>query len=761
MRDMAVLFPSGFEISDDRLTVQLFPRHNPKMGLVFSWGAHETRELLLAFGPADDDPKPWMEQLQHPLVARCRLEQYRDTGAIFGETRLVSAEEQQQFFSDLGHTWNAEDPSDTEIELQRQYSFSTTGGGNQFDKSLTRLLDWLRTGSPGQFVQARLEVQWKADQAVEHSDDFDYGTRRRGVSDIDVVQPDGFHGRGAGSVFDDEHPHWVCLPIYYLLTGEERIREAAQDYAEYRRYRAGHPTYGPIHGGGLSHMRMWSRALRDVALSWELSGDPRALEDLQRMVGYLLDTVEQGSSRGRNLERGYWYFGDETDAERRIHLFFLTEIQAMAVHHAWRVLPADDPRREDLGDYLTGLAYFTLVEAQVSPDAIGYPYGYYAARPNTELGSRGDQTGRVLTWGYETTGDMRFAERARSFAWRVLDYQHELRGSELATHARIHVWNERDSRGAVLVEPTVQVNGDGTCTLQWTAPNDAFSYQVKYGDRILVNNLEFDQINRTYAYDPSQYMNFWAANNLQGEPTPAPAGTQESWTTPVLPAGNWHFAVRALVGHAINTTPPPPIVRVSGFEATESANGVRLSWGLSAATIEQLDGVAVQRMTASTGHWEQRNAIPLTPTSTMTWEDTAVQVGETYSYRLVLLQAAGGQVLTNAVDIRVQAEGPEDPPDPQGQPGPTALAVPVDKGQAAPVQIAYTLPVDTTVDLCIYDIRGRLRRVLRRGDQTAGTYVVEWDKRDRLHAEVARGIYFVRLRTAETQRTRKLLLLQH
>ncbi len=64
MRDLATLFPSGFDLRGDRLAVELFSRHNPKTDLVFSWGAHETREILFGFAPAGASGEAFRGRLQ-------------------------------------------------------------------------------------------------------------------------------------------------------------------------------------------------------------------------------------------------------------------------------------------------------------------------------------------------------------------------------------------------------------------------------------------------------------------------------------------------------------------------------------------------------------------------------------------------------------------------------------------------------------------------------------------------------------------------
>jgi len=63
----------------------------------------------------------------------------------------------------------------------------------------------------------------------------------------------------------------------------------------------------------------------------------------------LTTTIEAGPSRGRSLERGYFYFGDEVSTKRGIHLFYLTEINGAATHDAMRVLPSEPQGRSQFG----------------------------------------------------------------------------------------------------------------------------------------------------------------------------------------------------------------------------------------------------------------------------------------------------------------------------------------------------------------------------------------------------------------------------
>ncbi len=74
--------------------------------------------------------------------------------------------------------------------------------------------------------------------------------------------------------------------------------------------------------------------------------------------------------------------------------------------------------------------------------------------------------------------------------------------------------------------------------------------------------------------------------------------------------------------------------------------------------------------------------------------------------------------------------------------------------------IAYTLPKAATVRLDVFDILGRAVTTLLDKEQSAGTYNVIWDGRDREGNVVSTGIYFYRFKTDEYSETKKMLFVK-
>ncbi len=75
--------------------------------------------------------------------------------------------------------------------------------------------------------------------------------------------------------------------------------------------------------------------------------------------------------------------------------------------------------------------------------------------------------------------------------------------------------------------------------------------------------------------------------------------------------------------------------------------------------------------------------------------------------------------------------------------------------------IHYTIPTLGPVTLRVYDIEGRLVATVVDGESKApGAYTVTWDGRDTSGAEVASGIYFLRIESRDQVGTRKIALLK-
>jgi hypothetical protein len=75
-------------------------------------------------------------------------------------------------------------------------------------------------------------------------------------------------------------------------------------------------------------------------------------------------------------------------------------------------------------------------------------------------------------------------------------------------------------------------------------------------------------------------------------------------------------------------------------------------------------------------------------------------------------------------------------------------------------RIAFTLPAAGEAALEIFDIAGRLVRVLERGSLGAGGHEAQWDGHDAAGQPAASGRYFLRLRAGRSEKTVSMVLVR-
>jgi hypothetical protein len=75
-------------------------------------------------------------------------------------------------------------------------------------------------------------------------------------------------------------------------------------------------------------------------------------------------------------------------------------------------------------------------------------------------------------------------------------------------------------------------------------------------------------------------------------------------------------------------------------------------------------------------------------------------------------------------------------------------------------QIVYGLPVNTRVNLTIYDLAGRVVKILQDGFQEAGYQVVHWNGTNQQGVQTASGVYIYRLTAGAESFARKMVLVR-
>jgi parallel beta-helix repeat protein len=100
----------------------------------------------------------------------------------------------------------------------------------------------------------------------------------------------------------------------------------------------------------------------------------------------------------------------------------------------------------------------------------------------------------------------------------------------------------------------------------------------------------------------------------------------------------------------------------------------------------------------------------------------------------------------------------------QPKPGDVALRYRLDQNRPNPFNpvtfIGYAVPRQCRVRIAVYDLNGRLVRVLTDEARGAGEYQATWDGRNERGQDVGSGVYFCRMEAGSFSETRKLVILK-
>lgn len=207
-------------------------------------------------------------------------------------------------------------------------------------------------------------------------------------------------------------------------------------------------------------------------------------------------------------------------------------------------------------------------------------------------------------------------------------------------------------------------------------------------------------------------------------------------------------SVTQLVTTVVYGSGAPTSVVVEDLTAAPSGTNVVLTWRLSDDPRRELLGLHVQRGMTPAGPFATLTQAMLDPAASMAFEDASVILGSTYWYRLLLVRGDGSSASSHPVGV-VTAPAPAE----------VDLRIADLPDDAGPVDIRYRLVrADAGMQLGVYDIRGRLVRMLEAGPKRAGEWTRSWDRRDDSGRTVARGVYVLKLETENVTVARKVVL---
>jgi hypothetical protein len=546
------------------IRVGLFPVGNDRT-YVARFSGHYTREVMLEFsaGGGVSGARDALFRAQYPLIGKAQsVDTYNRSGAIW-EPILALDDEVSRY---AARGWPTQEllARRPEFTLYRHYYWGTGGGNNQYDFTKIDLHNFLRRDlayAGGYWLNAEQRLGYNADLAVYHSDDFD------GAADTAPrfeQLPNADRIAIAKAVFEGEHRHAYGIPLMYYLSGDERLREAYLDWGDWMRHfqAAGFNDYER----GLA----WN--IYNLIDLYRFSGNA-AYRDLawQFFDQHVLPAAQAGASAGTDYQRGFFigrYATNNPDpiSGRIVQSFILGAMfpRAYQYLHDYGALTA--AQRDRVRDMLDGIARFVAHELWYEyPDGSGglsvgnfglvYSQSVDVVRnppdarlePNWFGGFK--EAWNTFQFGYRVGGDTEFLRRGALLQFcAALNPESFNYYPDWPDRQRLQITLDGPESGPVWrdLPLSVQDLGAGAYQLAWITPAGAQEIWIKHSDRTIVSWLNFDRVTRQYQFPPAQFSAFFAAENIQDEPTPGSAGQTQTYAVGGL-GSNRRFAARVLI----------------------------------------------------------------------------------------------------------------------------------------------------------------------------------------------------------------------
>jgi hypothetical protein len=190
---------------------------------------------------------------------------------------------------------------------------------------------------------------------------------------------------------------------------------------------------------------------------------------------------------------------------------------------------------------------------------------------------------------------------------------------------------------------------------------------------------------------------------------------------------------------------PTPVL-LSGFAATVRGRSVELTWFTSFEHLH--DGFNTYRSRLLTSEYARLNDQLVRGRSPYSYLDRSVEPSTTYFYRIGALDSRGYEVLHPPTSVTTPAYGLQ-----------TALSFARPNPFRKETTLDFALAGPAKVKLAVYDLAGRLVRVLACEELPEGDHDASWNGRDDAGHWVARGEYFVKFTADDFTQTRKVVFL--
>ena len=518
--------PKAVEVEPGKLVVRLWPRYWKGHGGLH-WlddcqrKVHELSFVLTPRGLTAAEAEASSRAFDAPLVIHCGVDWYRRAGA-----------------SGFIPAGLKETPPKTIDKQAPTHDNWITFGGDILDRIRRRYHDYpmsrfVRSGDPVRAYRTFTGMRHSAGMTPFWVDDYRF-PRDKGLIRGGYCSPPRGTGkyrpgtRHHGYCAWNNH-HFCCRELFdgWRLLGDPLALDALTKVGTYTQF---HVAYRAA-GGGIGETRVDALPMSNLCEAYRITGDPALLDSARRFMAAIWNTI--------NKERGYYVPNRgirayaPLGADKPFMLAYL--MQGLLSYYR---LTGD----ETAADAITGIVDCILAETSIGRWGFTYEMPIdpklQAKYLKTSLESRnrikevwyGGSTAPLIAWCYQYTGDERYRK------W--FEQLHSRRPGQWA-YTNYGPAKTDTSPPAKVGDLKAEALGGGTVKLNWTAPaGGPARYQVKWSTKPMVRRIKWPEQKDTHA-------NWWAANDVAGEPKPARPGTRQSAAAKAVSPGARFFAIRS------------------------------------------------------------------------------------------------------------------------------------------------------------------------------------------------------------------------
>ena len=545
-------YPKAVEVAPGTLHARLWPTYWRGHGGLH-WlddcqrKAHDVSFRILPGSASPERGEAASRAFDSPLVIHCGLDWYRRIAVCSGATARPPGRSGIDWYGGPGVSGfipadvDANESAPRIIAKQAPSHHNwVTFGGNLTDRIRRYYHDcpmdgFVRSGSPQKAYRTFISMRHSAGMTPFWVDDYHY-PRDRGMIGRGYCTPP----RAAGAYRSDtrhhgfmawNNQHLCCAELFdsWRLFGDPLALEAAADVARYVQFYADYRT-----SHGIGETRLDALPMTVLCEGYRVTGDPSYLASAKRLARIIWKTV--------NTQRGYYWASTHGHGDKGLPYdkpFMISYL--MSGLRTYCELTGD----EDAADQITGMTDFVMAEGSLGE----YGFTYFirldpeeqAKNIQRELerinnlpkaqrrAAYGGHVAPHMAWCYQYTGDVRYRKGIERLCPTPAKWDYTNYGPPKTDTIP----------PAAVNDLAVEALGGGKVRLTWTAPaGQPARYQVKWADKPMVRRITWPEQKDTHA-------NWWAANNVAGEPRPAAAGTKQSMVVEGVTAGMRCFAIRS------------------------------------------------------------------------------------------------------------------------------------------------------------------------------------------------------------------------